>query len=125
MKNVNIMSNLNCIKKRLKRWVYNYTFLVLNAFHHVQTAFNAILSKYNPNKSSKSPTSDSTEYQISPFQVLKSNKVHIRKTILKAEASERIQFIESDSQNGTKSGIHERSVCLEMNETEFLSEGSE
>ena len=119
------MSNLHCIKKRLKRWVYNYTFLVLNAFHHVQTAFNAILSKYNPNKSSKSSANDSTEYQISPFQVLKSNKVHIRKTILKAEASERIQFIESDSQNGTKSGIHERSVCLEMNETEFLSEGSE
>jgi hypothetical protein len=125
MQNVTIVSNLNCIKKRLKGWVHNYTFLVLNAFHHVQTAFNAILSKYNPNKSSKSPTCDSTEYQISPFQVLKSNKVHIRKTNLKVEASEKIYFIESDYQNRTRSSILERSICLEMNKTEFLSEGSE
>lgn len=125
MKTVNMMSNLNCIKKRLKRWVHNYTFLVLNAFHHVQTVFNAILSKYNPNKSSKSATSDSTEYQISPLQVLKSSKVHIRKTNLKVEASEKIYFIESDYQNRTRSRIIERSISLEMNKTEFLSEGSE
>jgi hypothetical protein len=125
MQNVNMISNLNCIKKRLKRWVHNYTFLVLNAFHHVQTAFNAILSKYNPNKSSKSLTSDSTEYPISPFQVLKSNKVHIRKTNLKVEASEKICFIEFNDQNRTRSIILERSICLEMNKTEFLSKGSE
>ena len=125
MQNVNMKRNVNCIRKRLKRWVHNYIFLVLNDFHHIQTAFNAILSKYNPNKNSKSHTTDTTEYQISPFQVLKSNEVQIRKTKLKVEASEKIQFIESDSQNGTKSGILERSICLEMNKTEFLSESSE
>ena len=62
----------------------------------------------------------SMQYYLNIVQIRAPNP-----TILKAEASERIQFIESDSQNGTKSGIHERSVCLEMNETEFLSEGSE
>lgn len=122
MQNVNMISNLNCIKKRLKRWVHNYIFLVLNAFHHIQAAFNAI---YNPNKSSKSPTCPSSEYQMSPFQVLKSNKVHIRKTNLKVEASEKIYFIESDYQNRTRSSTLERSICLEMNRTEFLSESSE
>ena len=125
MKNGNMISNFNCIKKHLKRWVDNYIFLVLNAFHHVKIAFNAILSKYNSNKISKSPTNDSTEYQISSFQVLKSNRVHIRKTNLKVEASEKICFIESDDQNRTRSSILERSICLEMNKTEFLSESSE
>ena len=58
-------------------------------------------------------------------KAFKSNKVHFKKMSLKVQASEKTQFIESDSQNGTKSGILERSICLEMNESESLSENSE
>jgi hypothetical protein len=58
-------------------------------------------------------------YLIMTNSLVKSN------LIASFQASEKIQFIESDSQNGTKSGIHERSICLEVNETESLSECSE
>ena len=99
MYNGNIISNCICIKERLKQWVNNYIFLVLNAFHHVQA---------------------------STFKVFKRKKVHFTTKIdLKFQASEKIHFIKSDSQNGTRSSILERSICLEMNKTEFLSEGSE
>ena len=125
MHNGNIISNCICIKERLKQWVNNYIYLVLNAFHQVRTAFNAILSKYNSNKSCKSPTCPSSESRISSFKVFKSNKVHFTKITLLFQASEKIHFNKSDSQNGTRSGILERSICLEMNKTEFLSESSE
>ena len=112
MKNVNMTRNLNCITNRLKRWVDNYIFLVLNTLHHVQTAFNAILSKYKPNKGFKSPTRPPSESQISPFKspfkVFKNNKVYSRKINLKFQASEKTHFIESDDQNRTRSVTLER-----------------
>ena len=109
--NVNMISNLNCITKRLKGG-YHYVFLVLNTFHHVQTAFNAILSKYKPNKGFKSPTRPPSESQISsfkaPLKVFKNNKVYSRKINLKFQAREKIHLIESDDQNRTRSDILER-----------------
>jgi hypothetical protein len=126
MHNSHIKRNCNCIKERLKQWVDNYIYLVLNIFRHVQTAFNAIFSKYNSNKSCKSPTCTCSESQISTFKVFKRKKVHFTTKInLKFQASEKVRFIKSDSQNGTRSSILERSICLEMNKKEFWSESSE
>lgn len=121
----NIISNCNGTKKRLKQSVDNYIVLVLSAFHRVQKAFNAILSKYDSNKSFNSPTHALPESQISSFNVFKSNKVHFRKINLKFQVSERIHIFKSDGQKGTRRSILERSICLEMNETEFLTEGNE
>jgi hypothetical protein len=125
MKNDNIKSNCNCISKCLKRWVDNYIFLVLNAFHHVQTTFNAILSKYKPNKGFKSSTRPPSESQISSFKLFKNNKVHFKNINLKFQASEKTHFIKSDSQNRTRSGILEGTIYLEMNKTGFLRESGE
>ncbi len=114
MQNVNMISNLNCITNRLKGWVHNYMyiFFVLKPFHHVQRAFNTILSKHNPNKSFKSPTRPNSESLItsfkSPFKVFKNSKVYSRKINLKFQAREKIHFIESDDQNRTRSVILER-----------------
>ena len=123
IKNAILNSNLHSYYKLAMLRIHNWTHLVLNAFRRIKKALSSILC--NSNKISKSSTSDSTEYQISPFQVLKSNKIHIRKTNLKVEGSEKIYSIESDYQNRTRSSIIERSISLEMNKTEFLSEGSE
>ena len=125
MKNVNMISNLNCITKRLKGWVHNYLFLVLNTFRHFHTAFNAIFSKYNSNKSFKSPTHPISESQISSFKDFKSNKVHFTKINSRFQAREKIHFIESDDQNRTRSSKIERSIYLEVNKTEFWSVNSE
>lgn len=127
MKNVNMISNWNCISNRLKGWVHNYIyiFFVLNPFHHLQTAFNTILSKHNPNKSFRSPTRPISESLITSFKVFKNNEVYFRKINLKFQAREKIHFIESYDENRTKSAILERTIYLEMNKTEFLREGSE
>ena len=58
-------------------------------------------------------------------RVLKNNKVHSRKIDLSLHASEKLCFAESDSKNGTKSSAIERSIRLEMNKTEILSESGE
>jgi len=127
MQNVNMISNWHCITNRLKGWVHNYIyiFFVLNPFHHVQTAFNTILSKHNPNKSFRSPTRPISESLITSFKVFKNNEVYFRKINLKFQAREKIHIIESDDENRTKSAILERTIYLEMNKTEFLREGSE
>lgn len=100
-------------------------FFVRNSFHHVQTAFNTILSKHNPNKSFRSPTRPISESLITSFKVFKNNEVYFRKINLKFQAREKIHIIESDDENRTKSAILERTIYLEMNKTEFLREGSE
>jgi hypothetical protein len=125
MHNGNRIRNYNCISKRLKHWTDNYIYLVLNAFHHIHTAFNTILSKCNSNKSCKSHTCPSSDAQILPFRAFKSNKIHFTERSLIFQASEKIHSIGSDGQNGTRSSIVERSICLEMNKTEFLSESGE
>lgn len=125
MQNDNIKSNWNCISKYLKRWVDNYIFLVLNAFHHVQTTFNAILSNYKPNKGFKSPTRTPAESPISSFNLFKNNKVYSRKTNFRFRASENTYFIESDDEKRTRSSMIERTIYLEVNKTEFWSVDSE
>lgn len=120
-----MISNSNCIKKRLKQPIDNYIFLMLNTFHHVQTAFNEILAKYNSNKSFKSPTHPPSESQISSFKDFKSNKVHFTKINSRFQAREKIHFIESDDQNRTRSSKIERLIYLEVNKTEFWSVNSE
>ena len=120
-----MISNSNCIKELLKQSVHNYIFLVLNTFHHVQAAFNAILSKYNSNKRFKSPTHPPSESQITSFKDFKSNKVHFTKINSRFQAREKIHFIESDDQNRTRSSKIERSIYLEVNKTEFWSVNSE
>lgn len=127
MQNVHRISNWHCITNRLKGWVHNYIhiFFVLNPFHHVQTAFNTILSKHNPNKSFRSPTRPISESLITSFKVFKNNKVYFRKINLKFQAREKIHFIESDDQKRTRSVILERTIYLEMNKVEFWSVNSE
>ena len=127
MKNVNMISNLNCITNHLKGWVHNYIyiFFVLNPFHHVQRAFNTILSKHNPNKSFRSPTRPISESLITSFKVFKNNKVYSKKINLKFHEREKIHFIESDDQKRTRSVILERTIYLEMNKVEFWSVNSE
>jgi hypothetical protein len=98
---------------------------MLNPFCRVQIAFNTILSKYSSNKISKSPPYPSSEARILPFKAFKSRKVHFTERNLIFQASEKIHFITSDDQNGTRSSIVERSIRLKMNETEFLSESGE
>src|SRR6188474_3221489 len=117
MKNVNMISNWNCISNRLKGWVHNYIyiFFVLNPFHHLQTAFNTILSKHNPNKSFRSPTRHISESLITSFKVFKNNKVYSRKINLKFQEREKILIIESDDQMRTRGVILERTLYLEVN----------
>ncbi|HEY6950282.1 MAG TPA: hypothetical protein VI146_06700, partial [Nitrososphaeraceae archaeon] len=67
----------------------------------------------------------SSEAQILPFKAFKSNKVHFTERCLIFQASDKIQFIRSGDQNGTRSSIVERSIRLEMNKTEFSSESGE
>ena len=99
MYNGNIISNCICIKERLKQWVNNYIFLVLNAFHHVQA---------------------------STLKVFKRKKVHFTTKInLKFQANKKILFIKSAYQNGTRSSIVERSIYVQLNKTKFVSESSE
>jgi hypothetical protein len=98
---------------------------VLNPFHHVQRAFNTILSKHNPNKSFRSPTRPNSDSLITSFKVFKNNEVYSRKINLKLQAREKIHFIESDDENRTRSGLLERTIYLEMNKTEFWSVNSE
>ena len=127
MQNVNMIGNWHCITNRLKGWVHNYIyiFFVLNPFHHVQTAFNTILSKHNPNKSFRSPTCHISESLITSFRGFKNNEVYFRKINLKFQAREKIHIIESDDENRTKSAILERTIYLEMNKAEFWSVNSE
>ena len=127
MNNVHMISNWHCITNRLKGWVHNYIyiFLVLNPFHHVQTAFNTILSKHNPNKSFRSSTRPISESLITSIKVFKNNKVYSRKINLKFQEREKIHFIESDNQKRTRSVILERTIYLEMNKVEFWSVNSE
>ena len=56
---------------------------------------------------------------------LVSNYNCIRKYNLLLQASEKLYSIESKCKNRTKSSIIERSICLEMNKTEILSESGE
>ena len=116
MNNVHMISNWHCITNRLKGWVHNYIyiFLMLNPFHHVQTAFNTILSKHNPNKSFRSSTRPISESLITSFSVFKNNEVYFRKINLKFQARKKIHFIESDDENRTKSAILERTIYLEI-----------
>jgi hypothetical protein len=127
MQNVRMISNWHCITNRLKGWVHNYIyiFFVLNPFNHVQTAFNTILSKHNPNKSFRSPTRPISESLITSFKVFKNNKVYSRKINLKFQEREKIHVIESDDQKRTRSVILERTIYLEMNKAEFWSVNSE
>lgn len=123
MNNDRLISNYNCIAKHLKHWANNCIYLALYAFHCIQTAFNVIISKNS--KSCGSPSCPSSDSYISSFRVLKNNKVHFRKINLLLQASEKLHSIESDNKNRTKSSIIERSICLEMNKTEILSESGE
>lgn len=59
------------------------------------------------------------------IRVLKNTKVHLRKIDLSLQASEKSCCAESDSKNGTKSSIIERSIRLEVNKTEILSDSGE
>jgi hypothetical protein len=59
------------------------------------------------------------------LKVFKGRKVDYTKINLKFQASEKIHFIESDGQDRTRNAILERTICLEMNKTEFLREDSE
>ena len=113
---VHMISNWNCITNRLKGWVHNYIYIfsVLNPFNHVQTAFNTILSKHNPNKSFRSPTRPISESLITSFRVFKNNEGYFRKINLKFQARKKIHFIESDDENRTKSAILERTIYLEI-----------
>lgn len=128
-KNSNKESNWIFSYKRFKHWVgdilHNYIYLMLNAFNHVQSAFNKILSKYNSKRLRESRPCPSSEAQILPFKAFKSNKVHFTERCLIFQASDKIQFIRSGDQNGTRSSIVERSIRLEMNKTEFSSESGE
>lgn len=97
MYNGDIISICICIKERLKQWVNNYIFLVPNAFHH----------------------------KASTFKVFKRKKIHFTKINSRFQAREKKHFIESDGQKRDRSVILERTIYLEMNNTEFWSVDSE
>src|SRR5688500_17470366 len=123
MNNDSLMSNYNCIGKHLKHWANNSIYLVLKAFHYIQTVFNLLLSKNS--KCCVLPSCPTSDSYTSSFRVLKNNKVHFRKINLSLQASEKLYSTEYDSKNRTTSSIIERSMCLEMNKTEILSESGE
>lgn len=100
-------------------------FFCANSFHHVQTIFNAIFSRHDPNKSFRSHTRPISESLITLFKVVKNNNVYSRKINLRFQAIEKKHFIESDGQQSGRSGILERTIYLEMNKTEFWSVNSE
>ena len=120
-----MIRNFNCIKKCFKELIVNHIFLVLSAFHNVKPSLAAISSNYDSNRISKSPACSSSESPVSSFKVVNNNEVYFKKTNLKLQAIEEIQFIESDSQNRTRSGKIERTLSLEVNKTESWSVNSE
>ena len=102
MQKVYMISNWHCITNRLKGWVHNYIyiFFVLNPFNHVQTAFNTILSKHNPNKSFRSPTRPISESLITSFKVFKNNKVYSKKINLKFQEREKYTLSNQTTKRG-------------------------
>ena len=125
MNNDDLISNYNCIGKHLNHWGKNIIYFMLESFHYFQTALKVIISKFSSDKSRGSPSCPSSDSYTSSFKVLKNNKVRFRKINLLLQASEELSCTEYDSKNRTKSSIIERSVCLEVNKTEILSDSGE
>ena len=84
-----------------------------------------LLLKQKSNQRIKSASSPSSKYRILPQKDFDKVKIHMIENNLSVQASEKIYFIESDRKNRTRSGMRERTLCLEMNETEFWSVNSE
>ena len=84
-----------------------------------------MFSRSYPNESFKSTPCPSSEYRILTPNSFNKDKVHLKEDNFSFRASEKIHFIESNNQNGTRYSLIERSICLEMNKTELLRESGE
>jgi hypothetical protein len=83
------------------------------------------LSKENSNQGFKSESYPSSEYRILTQKDFNRVNFHIIENNLSFQAGEKILFVESDSQNGIRSSILERTIRLTANKTESWSVNSE
>lgn len=84
------------------------------------------MSEQKPNQRLKRSASlPCSQYLILTEKDFNRAKVHIIENNLSFQASEKIHSTESDSKNRTKNSIIERSICLEVNKTEILSDSGE